>query len=77
MTRLPIVDCRTMEKVLRRLGFDPVRQKGSHVFYRHPDGRTTTVPRHPGRDLSRPLVREILKDIEITPEQFQAELGKS
>jgi len=66
-----------MEKVLRRLGFDPVRQKGSHVFYRHPDGRTTTVPRHPGRDLSRPLVREILKDIEITPEQFQAELGKS
>jgi HicA toxin of bacterial toxin-antitoxin, len=32
-----------MERVLQRLGFARVRQKGSHVFYRHADGRTTTV----------------------------------
>jgi hypothetical protein len=37
-----------------------VRQGGSHVLYRHPDGRTTTLPSHPGSDLARPLVREIL-----------------
>jgi predicted RNA binding protein YcfA (HicA-like mRNA interferase family) len=30
-----------MEKLLFQLGFEMVRQKGSHVFYRHPDGRTT------------------------------------
>ena len=65
MTRLPVV------------GFRAVRQKGSHVFYRHPDGRTTTLPNHPGRDLARPLVREILREIEITPEQFQQELRQS
>jgi predicted RNA binding protein YcfA (HicA-like mRNA interferase family) len=47
MNRLPIVDFKTMENVLIRLGFKPVRQKGSHVFYRHPDGRTTTAPNHP------------------------------
>ncbi|WP_371136142.1 type II toxin-antitoxin system HicA family toxin [Devosia sp.] len=35
------------------LGFERVRQKGSHVFYRHPDGRTTTVPDHSGRDLAQ------------------------
>jgi len=63
-----------MEKVLFRLGFQPVRQKGSHVFYRHADGRTTTIPNHPGRDLARPLMREILKEIELTPEQLQEEL---
>ena len=74
MTRIPIVDFVTMEKVLLSLGFQPVRQKGSHVFYRHPDGRTTTVPRHPGRDLSRPLAREILREAELTPEQFQRQL---
>ena len=74
MTRLPIVDFKAMEKVLLRLGFEVVRQKGSHVFYRHPDGRTTTLPRHPGRDLARPLVREILREIELTPEQFFQEL---
>jgi predicted RNA binding protein YcfA (HicA-like mRNA interferase family) len=61
-----------MERVLLRLGFESVRQKGSHVFYRHSDGRTTTVPNHPGRDLARPLLREI----ELSPEQFQEELRR-
>ncbi|OUL33209.1 hypothetical protein BV372_17105 [Nostoc sp. T09] len=74
MSRLPIVNFKTMEKVLLSLGFEAVRQKGSHVFYRHTDGRTTTVPNHPGRDIARPLIREILREIELTPEQFQAVL---
>ncbi|NER33868.1 MAG: type II toxin-antitoxin system HicA family toxin [Oscillatoria sp. SIO1A7] len=74
MNRLPIVNFKTMEKVLLRLGFEAVRQNGSHVFYRHADGRTTTVPNHPGRDLARPLTREIIREIELTPEQFQEQL---
>jgi predicted RNA binding protein YcfA (HicA-like mRNA interferase family) len=76
MTRLPIVDFKTMDKVLLYLGFQVVRQKGSHVFYRHPDGRTTTVPNHPGRDLARPLVREILREIELSPEELTEILAK-
>lgn len=62
---------RQVERVLLHLGIEAIRQKGSHVFYRHPDGRTTTVPNHPGRDLARPLLREILREIELTPEEFQ------
>ena len=65
-----------MERVLFHLGFEHVRQKGSHVFFKHPDGRTTTVPDHRGRDLARPLVREILREIELTPKQFEQELEK-
>ena len=65
-----------MEKVLTRLGFEAIRQKGSHVFYKHHDGRTTTLPKHQGRDLARPLLREILREIEITPEQFSELLSK-
>jgi predicted RNA binding protein YcfA (HicA-like mRNA interferase family) len=65
-----------MEKVLLQAGFQPVRQKGSHVFYRHPDGRTTTVPNHGRRELARPLIREILREIELTPEQFREVLEK-
>jgi predicted RNA binding protein YcfA (HicA-like mRNA interferase family) len=76
MTRLPIVDFRTMEKVLLDLGFKAVRQKGSHIFYRHADGRTATLPCHPGRDLARPLIREILREIELTPDQFMQLLEK-
>lgn len=56
MTRLRVVDAKTMERVLLALGFQTVRRKGSHVFYRHPDGRTTTIPHHQGRDLARPLI---------------------
>jgi len=70
MTRLPILTARTLEKILYNLGFERVRQKGSHVFYRHPDGKATTIPHHPGRDLARPLLREILREIDLTPEQF-------
>ncbi|MBU1670116.1 MAG: type II toxin-antitoxin system HicA family toxin [Actinobacteria bacterium] len=74
MTRLPIVSSKTMDRLLRKLGFASVRQKGSHVFYRHPDGRTTTLPSHPGRDLARPLLREVLREIELSVEQFNTEL---
>jgi len=74
MTRLPVVNFRTMERMLLGLGFQPVRQKGSHVFYRHPDGRVTSVPNHPGRDIARPLLREILREIEMTPEHFREAL---
>lgn len=35
-----------------------------------------TVPHHPGRDLARPLVREILREIELTPDEFQDELHR-
>lgn len=76
MSRLPLVDFRRMEKLLLRLGFERVRQKGSHVFYRHSDGRTTTLPHHPGKDLSRPLLREILREIESSPDEFIQELNR-
>lgn len=71
MSKLPIIDAGRMEKVLLYLGFIVTRQRGSHRFYRHPDGRTTTVPHHPGRDLARPLIREILREIDLSPEEFR------
>ncbi|HMN06610.1 MAG TPA: type II toxin-antitoxin system HicA family toxin [Flavobacteriales bacterium] len=39
MSKLPIVDAKTFERCLLKWGFVIIRQKGSHVFYRHPDGR--------------------------------------
>lgn len=74
MIKIPVVNFKTMERLLLKMGFEKIRQKGSHVFYRHPDGRTTTLPNHPGRDLARPLVREILREIELAPEEFDEKL---
>lgn len=76
MSKLRIVNFKTMRSLLLHLGFEEVRQKGSHVFFKHPDGRTTTVPDHAGRDLARPLIREILREINLTVEEFEAELRK-
>jgi predicted RNA binding protein YcfA (HicA-like mRNA interferase family) len=74
VSRLPIVDYQTMEKILSGLGFEKTRQKGSHAFFRHKDGRTTTVPKHHGHDLARPLKREILREIEMTIDEFLEKL---
>lgn len=70
MSKLPLVDANTFEKLLLSLGFEIKRQKGSHVFYRHPDGRYTTLPHHKGRSLGRSLIRAILRQIGLTTEEF-------
>lgn len=70
MSKFPAIKARELEKALFALGFIKTRQKGSHAFYRHADGRATTVPHHKGRDMAKPLVKAILADIEISPEDF-------
>ncbi|HLG14837.1 MAG TPA: type II toxin-antitoxin system HicA family toxin [Blastocatellia bacterium] len=51
------------------IGFHRSRQRGSHRQFRHPDGRCTTVPFHQGRDISPILLRQIARDIRLTPEE--------
>lgn len=75
MTRFPSLTAGELEKVLLGIGFEAVRRRGSHVFYRHPDGRTTTVPHHAGRELARPLIREILREVDMSPEELQRLVG--
>jgi predicted RNA binding protein YcfA (HicA-like mRNA interferase family) len=70
MPGLPVLKPREVIRILERLGFVEVRQRGSHRQFRHPDGRVTTVPVHPGRDISPVLLRQICKDIRLAPEEF-------
>jgi len=69
---LPMLTAKELITVLERLGFQS-RPLGatSHRRYVHPDGRRTTVPFHTGQDIGRGLLRKILKDIELTPEEFK------
>jgi predicted RNA binding protein YcfA (HicA-like mRNA interferase family) len=76
MSKLPVTDAKSLEKIILKLGFKLIRQKGSHRFYRHIDGRYTTIPHHGNDDLGRPLIREILKQIEISPEEYQQLLSE-
>ncbi len=70
MPRMPTVTSALMIAYLKSLGFKQSRQKGSHKFFRHPDGRTATVPFHKGEDLGRGLTEKILKDAEATRDDF-------
>ncbi len=67
---VPILKPREVIAILERLGFQEVRQRGSHKQYRHQDGRCTTVPFHSGRDVSPILLRQIAKDIGLTIDEF-------
>jgi predicted RNA binding protein YcfA (HicA-like mRNA interferase family) len=57
-------------EALKRAGFRVIRQRGSHVFLRHPDGRATVVPVHKGEELGRGILRRIIHDIELTRKEF-------
>ena len=70
MTKLPIISPAKLEKLLFSIGFEKKRQKGSHAFYMHPDGRTTTISHHKGREIPRPMVRVILQEIDLNPNDF-------
>lgn len=66
MGKTPLLKPREVASLLERLGFVEVRQRGSHKQYRHADGRCTTVPFHPERDIAPPLLRQIARDIHMT-----------
>lgn len=70
MGSVPVLKTREVAALLVRLGFQEVRQRGSHRQYRHPDGRGTTVPFHSGRDISPTLLRKIARDIGVTVEEL-------
>ena len=75
MTRLPRVTGAHVVRSLRKVGFEVVRQRGSHVIMKHPDGRSTVVPIHGGETMGIGLLSKIQKDIEIGRDAFMDLLG--
>ena len=71
MSRLPVLSAREVIRILEQVGFEVVRQRGSHVRLKHEDGRVVTVPVHSGQDISRGLFRKILRDAELSPKDLE------
>ncbi len=57
-------------RILEKIGFSQIRQKGSHLFMRHPDGRTTLITVHPGEDIGKGMIRKIINDAKITRDEW-------
>jgi len=68
--RIPAINAKLMIRFVTSLGFKEIRQKGSHKFFKHQDGRTATIPFHKGEDIGRGLTNKILKDIEVSKDEF-------
>jgi len=69
---LPQLSAAELAKILKKLGFEIIRQEGSHMFFRHSDGRTTVVPNHPGEKIGRGLLVKIIKkDVKISRGEFE------
>ena len=69
--KLPLLKAREIAKILEKMGFEFKRQKGSHMFFEHPNGRTTVIPNHPTDHVDRGLLNKIIKhDLQMSREEF-------
>jgi len=66
--KLPILSGKEIVKALNKIGFVPVRQRGSHVFMRHPDGRRTVVPIH--KEVNKSTLMDILSQTKLSKDEL-------
>jgi len=69
--KLPPLKPREVVRILERVGFIVVRQRGSHIHMKHPDrpGRRVTIPYH-SRDLAPKTLASIIRQAGLTVEEF-------
>ena len=71
MSKLILKNAKIIEKLILMLGFVKKRQKVSHIFYKHIDGRSTVIlPFHSNKNIARPLLRKILNEIQLDIEEY-------
>ena len=68
--KLPLLEAKELIKILNKMDFEVIRQRGSHIYLKHKDGRCTVVPLHSGRDIGRGLLKRILNEIDVSREEF-------
>lgn len=72
MPKITPVSAKKMFKILRALGFNLVRVKGSHHFFlNQASGKTTSIPFHAREELGIGLIKEILRDIDLSVDDYE------
>jgi len=57
-------------KALAKVGFKPVRRRGSHLLMKNDEGKTIVIPVHKGEVLGRGLLLKIIREAGLTREEF-------
>ena len=68
MPQLPLLSGREIIKILAKLGYREIRQRGSHIRLSCTDKRPVTVPDY--KEIDRSLLRKIMRDAEISVDEF-------
>jgi len=68
---MPSAGAEEFRRAATRLGFQRQRQTGSHERWTHADGRAVTIPVHGAQEIGPPLYHKILRQLGITPRDFQ------
>ena len=66
--RLPSISWMKLIKVLKKVGYLPTGQSGSHIILRRKDGKRIIVPRHD--PVGKGLLMEIIADAGLSKEDF-------
>lgn len=69
MPDLPILRPAEVIRALERAGFERRRQKGSHLYLVHPDGRRAIVAIHPG-DMKRGTLAGTIRQAGLSLDEF-------
>jgi len=70
MPKLVPIRCRKLIKIAEFLGFEKRDAEGSHIFFRHSDGRTTVIPSK-RKEVSKGLLRKILNDLRLSVADYE------
>ena len=71
MTRLGGYSGTEVVRAFQNVGWNVARQKGSHVCLEKPGHEATlTVPVHKGKDVKKGTLRNLIKDAEMTVDEF-------
>jgi len=69
MSKLPVVSGADCIKALTKVGFDVVRQRGSHITLVREDPSTQlTVPNH--KTIAKGTLRSLIRDAGLTVDEF-------
>ncbi len=72
MAKLPKLTGKELGKIVEKIGFEFSHQRGSHLVYKHKDGRRATIPHHSGEEIGSGLLNKIIKkDLQITRDEFE------
>ena len=68
---MPRLTGKELAKVATKLGFVFDHQTGSHMIFKHPNGRKITIPHHSGEEIGPGLLTKIIKyGLKISREEF-------